>query len=99
MGGAVPQRCLEAWGALHQPCGDSEREEGTHHSDGLHIPVYESEETLSAQGHLLLLLAHIGFLGALSTSWLQFRPEAWGRETGVASSASKEQQVEGGDDR
>ena len=62
-----------------------------HHSDGLHIPVDESEETLSAQGHLLLLLvAHFGFLRVLSASWLQFGPEALGRETGVAGSAGEE---------
>jgi len=47
---------------------------------------------------LLLVVAHFSFLRTLSTSWLQFRPEALGRETGVASSAREEQQAEGEDD-
>ena len=69
----VPQTCLGAWDAWHQPCGDGENLDGTHHPDGLHISVDESEETLPAQGHLLLLvLTYIRFLGVLSTSWLQF---------------------------
>jgi hypothetical protein len=46
-------------------------DEGTDHPDGLHVPVNEGEETLSAEGHLLLLLlAHICFFYVLSTSRL-----------------------------
>lgn len=38
-------------------------DDGTDHPDGLHVPVNEGEETLSAEGHLLLLLlAHLCFL-------------------------------------
>ena len=45
---------------------------GTDHSDGLHVPVDEGEQTLSAKGHLLLLLlAHLCFLQVLSASRLQ----------------------------
>jgi hypothetical protein len=42
--------------------------EGTDHPDGLHVPVDEGEETLSAKGHVLLLLAQLGFLHVLSAS-------------------------------
>jgi hypothetical protein len=46
---------------------------GTDHSDGLHVPADEGEETLSAEGHLLLLLllAHLCFLQILSASRLE----------------------------
>jgi hypothetical protein len=66
----VPQTCLGAWDASHEPRGARENLDGTHHPDGLHICVDESEETLPAQGHLWLLLLLL--IGVLSTSWLQF---------------------------
>ena len=62
---AVPQTCLEAWEASHEPRSDRQNLEGTHHPDGLHISVDESEETLPAQGHLWLLLLLL--IGVLST--------------------------------
>jgi len=34
---------------------------GTDHSDGLHVPIDEGEQTLSAEGHLLLLLLCFGY--------------------------------------
>ena len=47
-------------------------DEGTDHPDGLHVVVNEGEETLSAEGHLLLLmLAHICFLYVLSAPRLE----------------------------
>ena len=56
--------------ALHQPCElGMSLDDGTDHPDGLHVPVNEGEETLSAEGHLLLLLlAHLCFLEVLSAS-------------------------------
>jgi hypothetical protein len=52
-------------------------EEDTDHADGLHITVDESEKTLSAEGHLLLLLvAHFGFLCHLPAPGLQLGPKA-----------------------
>jgi hypothetical protein len=56
--------------ASHQPRGGAGTwlGEGTDHPDGLHVPVDEGEETLSAKGHVLLLLAQLGFLHVLSAS-------------------------------
>lgn len=70
--------------------------EGTDHSDGLHIPKHQGQETLPCEGHLGgLTISHVNVL-ALG---LEFIPELrLSRQTGAGGSVTTDEEVWDGTD-